>query len=87
VIAPGKEPGEQPDQRPVGEYFRLLGPRGEAERLADHVQGRFRRRCQVSAGVGDAVKFRGRWWVVFGRGVWVWSIQRGGRQYGTSLVM
>ena len=40
--AVGEEPGEQPDQRPVGEYVRLLGPRGEAEQLADDVAGRSR---------------------------------------------
>ena len=42
---------------------------------------------QVSAGVGRTLKWRGMWRVVLRRGVWVWSIQRGGRQCGTPSIM
>ena len=38
----GNDPGEQPDERPVGEYFWLLGPRCDAEQLADEVADRSR---------------------------------------------
>ena len=41
-VGVGKEPDEQPDERPVGEYFWLLGSRCDAEQLADEVADRSR---------------------------------------------
>src|SRR6476660_4730557 len=37
-----RNPANSPNQQSVGEYFRLVGPRGNAEQLADDVQGRSR---------------------------------------------
>jgi hypothetical protein len=40
-----------------------------------------------AAVVRCVLRWTGMWWVVFRRGVWAESSQRGGRQYGTPSVM